>query len=164
VFPAVRGITVTSRAGSDNRGFSLLELLLVLMVLGLSSLLVLPSIDKGLQNHEVRRSAVALAAAARNLRSRALYNGITQQLILNLPQNSYFAAGDREVHLPTEVKIAEVEGGETLDLGIRRFLFFPNGSTFGGQISVSGVRRSVSYTILMEPLTGKIEVRQGSPS
>jgi len=157
-------ITVISRAGSDSRGFSLLELILVLIVLGLGSLVVLPSIEKGLRDQEVRRSALALAAAARDLRSRAVYNGIPQQLVLNLPQNSYLVARDREIHLPTEVKIADVVGGETLDSGIRRFVFFPNGSTFGGHIDLSGLGHSVSYSIRLEPLTGKIEILRGGQS
>ena len=152
-----------SPAGSASRGFSLLELILVLMVLGLSSLVVLPSIDKGLRDHQVRRSALALAAAARDLRSQAVYDGIPQQLVLNLPQNSYLLAGAREVHLPTEVKIAGVEGGEAMDRGMHRFLFFPNGSVLGGKISVAGVGNSVSYGIRLEPLTGKIEVLGGEP-
>jgi len=164
VFPVVKGITVISPAGSASRGFSLLELILVLMVLGLSSLVVLPSIDKGLRDREVRRSALALAAAARDLRSQAVYNGIPLQLVLNLPENSYLLADDRVVHLPTEVRITDVEGGQTLDRGIHRFLFFPNGSTLGGQISVAGVGHSVSYAIRLEPLTGKIEVLRSEPS
>lgn len=153
-----------SRAGGNSRGFSLLELILVLVVLGLSSVLVLPSIDKGLRDQNVRRSALALAAAARELRSRAVYRGVPQQLILDVPQNSYLLAQDREIHLPAEITIAGVNGGETLESGIHRFLFFPNGSTFGGQIVIAGVRPSASYAIRLEALTGKIEVSRGGPS
>ena len=153
-----------SPVGRDSRGFSLLELILVLVVLGLASLVVLPSIDRSLRDQEVRRSALALGAAARDLRSRAVYNGIPQELVLNLPQNSYLLARGREVQLPSEVQIVGVEGGETLESGIRRFLFFPNGSTFGGQIHVSDVHHAVSYSIRLEPLTGKIEVLRSGPS
>ena len=154
-------ITVTSRAGNNNRGFSLLELILVLMVLGLGSLIVLPSIDRGLRDQSVRRSALALAAAARDLRSRAIYNGIPQQLLLNLAHNSYLIARDREVRLPSDVKISDVEGGETLNNDMRQFLFFPNGSTFGGLVTVAGADDSVSYSVRLHPLTGKIEVVRG---
>lgn len=153
-----------SRAGENNRGFSLLELILVLVVLGLSSLLVLPSIDRNLRDQKLRRSVLALAAAARDLRSRAVHGGVPQQLIVDLPQNSYLLAQDREIHLPAEITIAGVNGGETLDSGIYRFLFFPNGSTLGGQIIISGVRYPASYAIRLEALTGKIEVLRGSPS
>src|SRR4029453_3530134 len=109
--PAVKGITVISRAGSDNQGFSLLELILVLLLLGLSSLIVLPTIDTGLSEREVRRSALGLAAVARELRSRALYEGIPQRLVLNVVDNSYLVARDREVHLPSVANFSQSEGG-----------------------------------------------------
>jgi prepilin-type N-terminal cleavage/methylation domain-containing protein len=156
-----KGITVISQAGSDNRGFSLLELLLVLLVLGLSSLIVLPAIDRGLREREVRRSALGLAAVARELRSRALDEGIPQRLILRISDNSYLVARDREVRLPANVKFSEIEGGETLDSGVRQFIFFPNGSSLGGEIGLTGGQNAPSYSIRLEPLTGRIDIGQG---
>jgi general secretion pathway protein H len=144
--------------GNDSRGFSLLELVLVLLLLGVSSLIVIPNVEKGLQNREVKGSALALAAVARDLRSRALYDGIPRQLVLNLPQNSYWVERDREVQLPSGVKFAEVDGGEMLDGGGRQFLFFPNGSSHGGAIALSDNRHLFRYSIRVEPLTGKVEV------
>jgi prepilin-type N-terminal cleavage/methylation domain-containing protein len=155
--PAEKAITVISRAGSDNQGFSLLELLLVLLLLGLSSLLILPTIDRGLREREVRRSALGLAAAARELRNRALYDGIPQRLVLNVPEN-YFVARDREVHLPSEVKFFQLEGGQTLESSVRQYIFFPNGSSLGGEIGLSGGTHASSYLVRLEPLSGRIEV------
>ena len=48
VHPEVTAIIVILLAGKNSRGFSLLELVLVLMVLGLSGLVVLPNVEKGL--------------------------------------------------------------------------------------------------------------------
>ncbi|HZD40511.1 MAG TPA: hypothetical protein VE131_07305, partial [Terriglobales bacterium] len=116
---------------------------------------------KALRDQKVRRSALALAAAARILRGRALDQGVPQELVLNVPQNSYVIARDKEIRLPAEIQFTGVDGGETSDRGIHRFLFFPNGSTLGGEIIVSGIRRSASYSIRLEPLTGRVEVLQG---
>jgi general secretion pathway protein H len=154
----VKGITVISQAGSDEGGFSLLELLLVLLLLGLSSLIVLPTIDRGLREREVRRSALSLAAVAREMRSRALDEGIPQRLILKVSDNSYAVSRDREVQLPANVKFSEIVGGETLDSNVRQFIFFPNGSSLGGAIRLSGAQNSPSYSIRFEPLTGRVEV------
>ena len=159
-----KAIIVTLQAGKNSRGFSLLELILVLIVLGLSGLLVLPNIEKGLRDRDVRRSAVALAAAARELRSQALYKGMPQQLVLNIAENSYRVARNGEVHFPSSVKIASVAGGEVLDNGSRQFLFFPNGSTFGGRIDLSSGADSTSYSIRLHPLTGTIDVMRGNHS
>jgi general secretion pathway protein H len=147
-----------------SSGFTLLELVLVLLLLGLSSLIVIPNIEKGLQNREVKGSALALAAVARELRSRALHDGIPRQLILNLSQNSYRIEREREVILPPEVKFGEVAGGEMIDGGARQFLFFPNGSSHGGEIALLGGPRTVRYSIRLEPLTGKITVLQSDRS
>jgi general secretion pathway protein H len=161
VRPVAKGIIVISRAGNDSLGFSLLELILVLLLLGLSSLIVLPTIDKELRGREVRRSALALAAVARDLRSRALYEGIPQRLTLKVSDNSYFVSRDREVHLPSDVKFSQVEGGQTLDQSLRQFIFFPNGSSLGGEIRLSGGRDATSYSVRLEALSGRVDVLAG---
>lgn len=156
-------IIVISLAGKNSRGFSLLELILVLMVLGLSGLIVLPNVEKGLRDRDLRRSALALAAAARDLRSQALHQGLPQGLILNVSESSY-RTGRNEIHFPSSVIITSVAGGEVLDDGSRHFLFFPNGSTFGGRIDLSSGADSTSYSIRLHPLTGTIDVRRGDNS
>ena len=162
--PVAKAITVILQAGKNSGGFSLLELILVLMVLGLSGLIVLPNIERGLRDRDLRRSAVALAAAARQLRSQALYKGMPQQLVLNVEENSYRVARNGEVHFPSSVKIASVVGGDVLENGSRQFSFFPNGSTFGGRIELSSGAHSPLYSIRFHPLTGSIDVMRGDDS
>jgi type II secretory pathway pseudopilin PulG len=137
---------------------------MVLLLIGVSMAVVLPNINSGLQDRAVRGAALSLAAVARDLRSRALFDGVPQQLVVNLPQNSYLVARAREVHLPSEVKFMAVEGGEALDRDTRRFYFFPNGSTGGGTIMLADNDQAISYFIRMEPLTGRIEVSRGNQS
>jgi general secretion pathway protein H len=163
VHPAVTAIIVTLQAGKNSRGFSLLELVLVLMVLGLSGLIVLPNVEKGLRDRDLRRSALALAAAARQLRSQALRQGLPQRLVLNMSESSYRVARN-EVHFPASIKIDAVAGAEVLDDGSRQFLFFPNGSTFGGRIDLSSGADSTSYSIRLHPLTGTVDVMRGNSS
>ena len=159
--PEVTVITVILPAGKDSRGFSLLELVLVLVVMGISMAIVLPNIGRRFQESEVRSSALGLAAVARQLRSRALVDGVPQQLIVSMPHNIYFVPKVREVHLPGDVRIGSIEGGEAMERDTKRFYFFPNGSSLGGEIVIANIANSISYLVRFEPLTGKIEVSRG---
>jgi general secretion pathway protein H len=151
-----------SIAGKGSRGFSLLELVLVLLLIGVSMLIVLPNIAKGLQDHEVRSSALGLAAVARDLRSRALFDGEPHQLVLDASRNSYRIARTTEVSLPGDVRFLSVDGGERLDRDRTRFYFYPNGSSLGGEIRLAGGEQAISYLIRMEALTGRIEVSRAN--
>jgi general secretion pathway protein H len=155
---------VTSAVGKNNQGFSLLELVLVLLLLGVSMALVLPNIGRGLQDREVRNSALGLAAAARELRSRALADGVPQRLVLNLPQNSYLVARSTEIQLPPEIRFVSVDGGEALDRDQKSFYFFPNGSILAGEIVLAGSAKSITYSIRFEALTGRVQVARGEQS
>jgi general secretion pathway protein H len=150
------------RAGKDSRGFSLLELVLVLLLIGVSMLIVLPNIAKGLQDREVRSSALGLAAAARDLRSRALFDGEPHQLVVDSSRNSYGVARSTEVSLPIDVKFISIDGGERLDRDRTRFYFYPNGSSLGGEIRLAGGEQAISYLVRLEALTGRIEVARAN--
>jgi hypothetical protein len=99
-----------------------------------------------------------MAAAARELRSQALLKGVPQQLILRTADNIYFVGSDGEVHLPSTVKFAAIEGGDSLESGARQFWFFPNGSLLGGQIDLAGADDLTQYSVRLHSLTGKVEV------
>ncbi|MGN6716678.1 MAG: prepilin-type N-terminal cleavage/methylation domain-containing protein [Candidatus Binatia bacterium] len=153
---------MTLPAGKGDDGFTLLELILVLLLIGVSMMIVLPNIQKGLEDREVRLSALRLAATARDLRSRALSDGQAKQLEINLADNNYRAARLTEVQLPPEVRFVGIEGGETLDRSRKMFYFFPNGSSLGGEIVLADEQKSISYLIRLEALTGRIEVLRGN--
>jgi Tfp pilus assembly protein FimT len=135
--------------------------MLVLVLLGLSSLIALPAIDKGLKDRQARQAALGLAAVARELSSRARSEGVPQQLVVNVSNNSYLAARSREIQLPSDMKFSAVEGGETLEPSIRQFVFFPNGSNLGGRIDLVIDPSTIAYSVRLHPLTGKVEVSRG---
>ncbi len=159
--PEERETIVISIAGRDKGGFTLLELLIVLLLLSLGSSFVLPTIEQGLKKVEIRRSALQLGAVARHLRSKAIYEGRPKGLVINPSENSYQTMDQRKVILPADVKIIKVEGGELAGDGRRIFIFFPNGSILGGEIGISGSEGTPPYIIRFSPLSGRIGVVRG---
>ena len=151
-----------SPVGKDDRGFTLLELLVVLLLLSLASLIVLPSIDRGLREREVRQSALELAAVARDLRGKAVRESSLQRLIFNPQENSYQALRRKKILLPSDIKITGIEGGEPVGEGLRQFLFFPNGSLLAREVGISGQEGSPAYLVRFDPLTGRVAVLRGN--
>jgi general secretion pathway protein H len=147
----------------NRAGFSLIELLTVLALLGLASALVVPALQRALERRELRQSVLALAAVARNLRGRALAESAVQRLVVDASENSYEVLPGKKVALPREARITGMEGGEPLEGAARRFLFFPNGSILGGEIGISGGRSS-GYRIRLESLSGRVTVSEERPS
>jgi general secretion pathway protein H len=155
---------VILRVGKNSRAFSLLELILVLAVLSVSLTIAVPNLAKGLVEREVRTSALGLAALARDLRGRALSDGLPRQLLISAPRNRYIAPKVREVQLPESLKIVSIDGGESVEPDVKRFYFFPNGSSLGGEIVIADNENWFSYSIKLEPLTGRVQVaRQDRP-
>lgn len=152
---------MTSPVGKDERGFSLLELLVVLLLISLAGAIVLPAMDRGLRGREVRQSALRVAAVARNLRYRALSESTLERLIFNPVENSYQASPGQTGVLSSEAKITAMEGGEPLEDGRRQYLFFPNGSLLGGAINISAGETSSSYWVRLDSLTGRVVVERG---
>ena len=151
-------ILPAGEARQEERGFSLLELLVVLILLALSSAIVLPAMGKALKGRAVRRSALGVAAVARSLRSKAIYEGRLQRLVLDSRERSYRIVGRKKVFLPPGVVISGIEGGEPLGDGRRQFWFFPNGSVLSGHIGVSAPTGYPHYRVRFHPLTGRIAV------
>lgn len=142
---------------SVSDGFTLVELLVVLMLMGLTSAMVLPAMERVLERRELRQSVLGLAAVARNLRGRALSESTVQRLVVDPSENSYQIFSGNKITLPEEVKITGVDGGEPLPDGARQFIFFPNGSILGGEIDISG-RGLPAYRIRLESLSGRVIV------
>ena len=94
---AATATTVILRVGKNSRAFSLIELLLVLVLLGLGTYIALPAVEKGLKARQARQAALQLAAVARELTSRARADGIPRQLTVNVARNSYVAAQEPEI-------------------------------------------------------------------
>jgi general secretion pathway protein H len=151
------GIVVTHKVTKNRQGFTLIELVIVLVIIGIASAIAAPALDRAVKKRQARHAVLGLAAVARDLRRRAIDEGKLKRLTLEPRTNSYLAS-DRDIsHLPETVAITGVSGGEPIGDRLTQFVFFPNGSLVGGEIEMSD-RRGGAYVIRMEAMVGRVVV------
>lgn len=136
-------------------GFSLVELLLVMAILGILTAVVLPYLPGALESSRFRGSAVEVRATLTLARTLAVSEARNLSVAIDLDRGEYGIDGDeRKWLLPEGVRVAVVRIGDTAaERGVVRIRFYPDGSADEAEVAISssggGQRR-----ILVDPLTG----------
>ena len=142
----------------EEAGFTLIETVCSLAVVGLLAALVLPAIPQGTSQTRLAGYAVDIAAVLKGDRDAAIRNHIAVATRLNAESRTV-RSGVRgaTVEIPADVsfeallaqRCANRPTGSTIE-------FFPSGASCGGAIAIS--RHGAGYQIRVNWLTGGVEV------
>jgi general secretion pathway protein H len=145
---------------SVEAGFTLLEILIVLVIIAMAATLVAPAVDSGLRAREVRSAVRTLAGTMRTLQAEAVRTGAVQSLAIDPVANVVQVGGGREIALGETARIADVRGGELLAGGVVSVRFYPNGSNTGVDVLVGerGVAADEGFVVHADALIGVISV------
>ncbi|MBK7541646.1 MAG: GspH/FimT family pseudopilin [Candidatus Competibacteraceae bacterium] len=141
-----------------QRGFTLLELMVVL-VIAVLLVAVAPPLLSGLSGAtELRGAARQLAAGLRFARNEAVTRQREATLTLDLAQHRFAVSGDpREISLPDTLALQlHTAQSELWNHTTGNIRFFPDGSSTGGAITVSGPKRA--YRVNVDWLTGGVAI------
>jgi prepilin-type N-terminal cleavage/methylation domain-containing protein len=152
------------------KGFSLIELLVVLVLLGLLTALVVPRFFNTLGRLEARSTSKKISAILRYCRSESVNKNRIYLASFDSNSNAlsilYASVGDekptseRAYTLPREMRVEKVDAGRTLlDVSLPSFEFYPNGGSNGGTALVTGGERR-EYLIQVDFLTGSVKVEE----
>jgi len=132
-----------------DRGFSLIELLVVLLIASLLIALVPPLFSGAVAGTELRSTARSLSAALRLTRSRSITSGQQHALTLDLTQRWFSVAGSpRKRPIPSGLAVQLLTAQRELVNAERgRIHFYPDGSSSGGSIRLSGAGGELLVTV-----------------
>ena len=145
-------------SSSTSRGFSLVEVLVALAVVGLVLAAAVPATSRfydNLQRREAIRDVRNLLIAARET---ALTTGNAQDVRIR-PSARRISAGRKEVTLPRGLTVT-AHGAAELNLdnvGVIRF--YPDGSASGGGVDVRGADGALTR-ITVDWLVGRVEMER----
>jgi general secretion pathway protein H len=143
-----------------SRGFTLVELLVVLAVMALVLMVAGPMVSNALPGAQLKTAARDLAAGLRYTRNRAISTNRSTAFLLDTEARRYRVEGEPEVRtLPAEFAVSILTARSELeDARTGRIRFFPDGSSTGGEITLSNGART--YRVTVDWLMGRIRTRE----
>jgi general secretion pathway protein H len=142
----------------NNKGFTLLELMVVLFIMVLGFSIIGINLSSGNNATEHQRAARDIVSALRYARGMALMTHKENTVTFNLNENSYTVAGRAKVYaIPETIKVTIVTAKSQMTSKNQGSIrFFGDGSSTGGRVSL---KRSESvWQIDINWLTGQIEL------
>lgn len=143
-----------------THGFTLLELLIVLVIFTLLVALIPPMFSGAVPGARLKGAARDLAIALRYARSQAITRNKEMAVQLNLKTSEYTIGKDRTQTMPKgiEMKVAQAAGSSSADETRRLVYFYPDGSSSGTRITLSGETRA--YHLYIDWLTGRTDISE----
>ncbi|MCX2890191.1 general secretion pathway protein GspH [Pseudomonas sp. LB-090624] len=136
-----------------QRGFTLFELLLVIVLIGVATPLLAIGISRGLHSAQERTALANMVSALRSARMQAIGSGQPVRAGFDLQRREVHSAGHAPARWPEDfsVRLHTAEG-----LGAA-FEFYPDGAASGGNIQIARGERH--WRIDVGWLTGRVTLK-----
>lgn len=139
------------------RGFSLLEMLLVLTIMALMVGIAATSLSRSVGGAEVRAAGRDIAAGLRYARSQAMVRKEPMAFHVDGNERAWKAADKPAKKIPDDMEIT-LQTGRSLITGENAgyILFYPDGSSTGGNVTIS--TGDLHWDVGVAWLTGRIKM------
>ncbi len=151
-----------------NSGFTLIELVLVLVLMGLIAGLTLPFVVATLDRVKLQSGVRQIKSALQFARSEAISKKALFTLNVDIDKNKYWLVVPKQKEITQSKTLDETvqvidyqRADKNLTEGAFKILFYPRGNSSGGTIrfkSIDDEDEKNIYAITIDPITGKPEI------
>ncbi len=117
-------------------GFTLIELMVVLVLVGLISSVVFLSVSSGFFKSKEKRFITEFTSVLKRCRNMAIGNGRSFSFIIDGNKRVFGIRGKAEKEIPKSIEVRG-EGLLELEEGVFTLVFYPDGSSSGGEIELN---------------------------
>ncbi len=144
-------------------GFTLLEMLAVILLVGIALAAVSISVTQGLASSRVRAASIELAGALRATRAQAIVHAAEQHFDVDTHANTWSDPQRTAVALPKGMRVTMTSAAaDAPNAHTGRIRFFPDGSSTGGRITLYAGERQ--WHVNVSWLTGEVRVVDTVPA
>ena len=145
-------------ARQAERGFTLVEMLIVMAIMALILAVVPPLFSGSLSSATLKAAARDVAAGLRSARSEAITLNKEVRFRLDLEAHSFTIGDDKTaLSLPPDVDLVLFTAmSETIDGQVGSIHFFTDGSSTGGGISL--IYEDRRFEVMVDWLTGRVTI------
>jgi general secretion pathway protein H len=157
------GASLAARRRSAPRGFTLLEIVLVMAIIALASVLAAAAMGGGFHSMQLSASAHRIASNLRYTRAQAIATGQVQRFTIDPRGHTWHAPKAHHGDIPAKLGIAFIGAREVQPhAGVGAIAFFPDGASTGGRVQLSAGK--ALWTVDVAWLTGQVKVTHGTTS
>lgn len=146
-----------------SRGFSLLEIVVVLVLFGLAAAVILPSFSGGFKSLEMETAARDLVTRMKQSRSEAIAKQEVLRIVLKPGTGDEVSAYVLTNAYEEEIKTFELPKDISFELGEElkqaTVSFYPNGRSSGGEFALRN-KQGKRLTVEVDSVTGYGRVRR----
>lgn len=145
---------------TPQRGFTLLEIMLVLVLIGAAGLVAAAVMTGGVDRMRLQSSAKQIAAQLRYTRTQAIATGTPQRFTIDPHGHTWQAPNGKHGDIPAKLGVRFIGAREAqARAGEGGFLFFPDGASTGGRVQLT--MGQAAWNIDVAWLTGDVTIHRG---
>jgi general secretion pathway protein H len=147
------------RRSDAQRGFTLIEILIVVMLIAAISAVLIATIGGGMDGLRLRSATKDIAGELRHARAQAMAKGEVQRFVIDPAQRRWRSGEEREGELPKKFEVVFVGARELQPRrGEGAIVFFEDGASSGGRIQLR--QDKAAWNIDVAWLTGEVSVHR----